>query len=466
MRFMLYHPARCAVVLAVSAVMFSVGCQTTRNGLARVPGMGWVGASEDESFSGWESEADSAALPTPSSGATPQVVSTGEQVKPNSEASEAYPSTGYSSPYSGESSSTSEESYAVSSESSTEGSVGGTQKGFYDENYAATNDSESVADQRAAAQPYSSEPYSSEPYRDYATPYGREPEQGGTIAASANADFEQIGRENAETIAEPYAMDPVDDLGDGDSGLRENYGRLKDGVNARIRDGATAITDSADRFQDDVNGYTREKVQDLRDSVESGYENLSETAKDGYGNAIGAAQNAVGKVYGREDETQVPGDYSGAPVDYDLPTTDSPNPYDSAGPYADVSTDRVGGYQGVDGDAVQDSIAPAGQPAATLVPDYSQPASRAARPRRTPRPWRPGSTQGYGSSSESDQSRRETPPTSYSTSGGDYAPPQAGVAPASYPPQERNLAPSGEANYRNDGWESEADSRRLSPSYR
>ncbi|MCP4189487.1 MAG: hypothetical protein GY768_02535 [Planctomycetaceae bacterium] len=464
MRFMLCHPARCAVVLVVSTVMFSVGCQTTRNGLARVPGMGWVGTGEDESFSGWESESDSAALPTPSSEVTPQVVSSGDQQKPASEQNEAYPSTGYPSPYGDEpSGAASEESYAGGTESLPEGSVGGTQKGFYDENYEASDESISVADQRAVTQPYSSDPYSSDPYGDYATPYGREPSQGGTIAASANPDFEQIGREDAEPIAEPYAMDPVDDLGDANSGLRENYGRLKDGVNSRIRNGATAITDTAGRFQDDMNGYTREKVQDLRDSVESGYDNLSETAKDGYGNAIGAAQNAVGKVYRREGEPQDSGDYLNAPVDYDSPASDSANSYDAPRGYSDLPTDTRGGYS----EAVQDSVAPGDQPAATSEPDYSQPATRATRPRRTPRAWRPGSTQGYGRSESEPAGLNPTPTASgYPAPASQYAAPQTGVAPASYPPQERNVVPSGRSDYPNGGWESEADSRRLSPSYR
>ena len=513
MRFMLHHPARCVVVMLVSFSMLSVGCQSTRNGLAKVPGMNWLAADDASSFPGWEGDAPQVELPPPSKDAIPVVASEGPMLASEERVASTnvnpvagdYPSTGYPSPYDEDVAVTSNTDPGATSgytedETVKRATVGGTQKGFYSEDYAAEQPEE-VVDPGYASQP-AADPYRYEEensyngYQDnydntYADPYGA-PEQNNTVVADANPEFEQLGQPAYDPSTEPMEP-PMEDFQAGAPGYGADS-QWQEEVTGQFRQGAEAVSQKAGEIGD----FTRNQIDTLRDSVGDGVDHLSGAARETYGDAVDGASAAIegaAEMFGDTSPSGYADEQAGTLPPQDLDVYSDATPVDGPG-YADANSYPAETQGGADFPAAQQ---PAGEGNVSDEPQYS-------RPRRAVQPWRPGSTgrlgqEGQIQSGTLNQDRRVKPAsyptgrserfessTQYPTTDAEQYPSTgAGQYPAtgaerypstsadSYPTTGTEQYPStgagqypstGASEYPNDGWESGATSGRLSPDYR
>ena len=507
MRFMLHHPARCVVVMLVSFSMLSVGCQSTRNGLAKVPGMNWLAADDASSFPGWESDAPEVELPPPSKDAIPVVASEGPVVAPKEKVASSdvnpvvgdYPSTGYASPYDENGAATTNTARDATSgyeehESVNRATVGETQKGFYSEDYAA-EPTEELVDPGFASQP-AADPYryeAEDSYNGYqdnydntgADPYGA-PEQNNTVVADANPEFEQLGQPAYDPSTEPIEP-PMEDFQAGAPGYGADS-QWQDEVTGQFRQGAEAVSQKAGEIGD----YTRNQIDSLRDSVGDGVDHLSGAARETYGEAVDGASAAIEGAADMFGDSTTPGYADGdagtlPPQDVDVYSDTTP--VDGPG-YADVNTYQPETQFDGGGDL----------PAAQQPSDHGTVADepRYSRPRRAAQPWRPGSTGRFGQERQNqsgtlNRDQRVTP-ASYpkgrsemlesskqypNTGAGQYPSTGAEQYPSTgaeqypstgaeqYPSTGAEQYPStGAGEYPDDGWESGATSGRLSPNYR
>ncbi len=405
-------------LIAVGLAVTSTGCRSTRDSLATVPGMGWVGSQEEATFSSVANDNDKPALPPPSREAIPQVVTDGAKASSRSEPvphqvpapKTSYPDTGFPADFAPQNArdlgpdnlagggfGAGTEPAERSSTTSDTAAVGAAQRGFYGEQYpGAATESGSIG----TADPLP-------PFGGYDAPSGAGSSETDSYASdSAWGDPAPRSDAAASEMAEPVSSrSPYDQIGED---LREDWRNSVDAVSGS----AKQATQNVQEFVRGTGEELQQGAEAMRDGVRSQYEQLTQ------------------------------GDYAQPPL----------GPAETAGP-GDLATDPYGDPDfGATPDAGQDpqefgaaaSLNPPVGGAAMGGYSEEPPAPRS----RSNEPWRPGSTSDYPQSSLS--------PTSQSPGASGRA---LSVEPASYDSGAGTSAAGAPAS----GW---SHSQRLAPTYR